>query len=90
MKSATDVWFENGEKAYKKGLYGRALSWLLKAAEQGDHRAMKRLGDMYYRGDGVKEDIGKALDWYRKAFHNGNGEAGRLEEQIIHVINLSI
>lgn len=83
-------WVENGEKAYKNGLYGRAFYWFRKAAEQGDDRALKRLGDMYYYGRGVEEHYGKALDYYQAAEANGNAQAGYLYDQVLHVINLSI
>lgn len=90
MKNETNQWLENGENAYKKGLYEKAFMWFQKAAQQDDHRALKRLGDMYYYGNGVEEDYGKALDYYQAAEAKGNQEAGRLYEQVLHVINLSI
>ena len=67
-----------------------AFKWIYKAAEQGEPDAQKALGDFYSRGVGVEQDDVKALDWYRKAAQQGNGEAGRIEEQIIHAIELSI
>lgn len=90
MENESDKWFENGEKAYEKGLYGRALKWFSKAAEQGDDRALKRLGDMYFYGYGVEEHYGKAMDYYHAAKLKGNSHAGYLYNQVLHVINLSI
>lgn len=82
--------YRKGMKAYRARCYQNALSWLRLAADHGHPDAQKAVGDIYSRGDGVKEDLGKALDWYRKAFYNGNGEAGRLEEQICHMLELMI
>lgn len=90
MKNKDSLGFEDGEKAYKNGDYKKALLCFMKVAEQGDHRALKRLGDMYFYGYGVEEDYGKALDYYQAAQAKGNSEAERLYEQVLHVINLSI
>ena len=68
----------------------KAFQWVRKAAEQNEPDAQKALGDMYLRGEGVKADEIEALEWYRKADRNGNGEAGRLVEQMIHAHELSI
>lgn len=86
----TNKWFENGERAYEKGYYGKAFYWFKKAAQQGNHKAMKRLGDMYIHGRSVKKDDARALDWYREAAWKGDGEASYLFEQMIHAIELSI
>ena len=85
-----EQWIDNGEKAYKKGKYKTALQWFRKAAEQGDDRAMNRIGDLYFCGWGVKEDWVIAREWYDKAYDKGNAEAGRQIEKIIHIIELSI
>lgn len=90
MKRKSDKGFDDAERAYKAGAYKNALLWFKKVAEQGDHRALKRLGDMYFYGYGVEEDYGKALDYYQAAQAKGNSEAERLYEQVLHVINLSI
>jgi flagellar biosynthesis GTPase FlhF len=42
------------------------------AAEQGDSLAQARLGFMYERGDGVKQDYEEAIKWYRKAAEQGH------------------
>ena len=36
--------------------------------------AMLRIGDMYYRGIGVEEDINQALKWYTKAVTRNESE----------------
>lgn len=41
-------------------------------AMQGDISAQWRLGQMYYNGEGVRQDYTKAAEWYRKAAAHGN------------------
>ena len=48
---------------------------LLCAAERGDSRAQCDLGNAYYSGKGVKRDIAKAVEWWRKAAISGNAIA---------------
>ncbi|WP_101907611.1 tetratricopeptide repeat protein [Tenacibaculum dicentrarchi] len=43
-----------------------ALKWFEKAASNGRIESMKKLGDMYYYGNGVSEDDEKAFYWYKK------------------------
>jgi TPR repeat protein len=50
-------------------------SQLEEAAEQGDAEAQCKLGVMYANGQGVTQDYGKALEWYRKSAEQGNSEA---------------
>jgi len=46
----------------------KAVYWWQKAADKGDSKAMHRLGDAYFQGNGVKEkDLGKAAHYYRLA-----------------------
>ena len=49
-----------------------------KAAVQGDARAQYALGEMYYRGNGVEQDMSKALEWFEKAARQGHPEAQSL------------
>ena len=44
-----------------------ALEWLTKATDENDNDAMEMLGDMYYNGEGVEKDTGRAFQWYEKA-----------------------
>ena len=67
-----------------------AFKWISRAAEQDEPDAQKMLGDMYNRGEGVKEDGAAALEWYQRAYRNGNGEAGRIADQIVHALELMI
>ena len=53
----------------------QALSWLIKAAEQGNTEAQFQVGYMYSQGEGVKKDPTQAIAWFRKAADQGNDDA---------------
>ena len=61
--------------ARDRGDYETARKEFQMLAENGEDKAMVELGLMYHTGKGVKQDYGKAMDWYRKAFAKGNGDA---------------
>jgi TPR repeat protein len=46
--------------------YYEAMKWYEKAAACGDWIAMGNIGDMYFNGNGVKQDYDIALKWYTK------------------------
>ena len=46
-----------------------------KAANQNDTESQMILGDIYYDGDGVKENKTEAIKWYQKAAENNNSRA---------------
>ena len=48
---------------------------LLKLAEEGDAEAQNELGDCYYFGEKIEEDIDQAVIWYLKAASQGNDDA---------------
>jgi TPR repeat protein len=43
------------------------MDWYLKAAEQNDEPAQFDIGAMYYNGEGIKQDLIKAFEWFSKA-----------------------
>ena len=53
----------------------REFKKTVEAASQNDPAAQLRLGDFYLQGLGTEPNTTHALDWYRKAFQNGNAEA---------------
>ena len=55
--------------------YMEALSWYLKAAEQGSMKAQFNLGEMYCKGTGVPQDLVQALKWFGLAAIAGHEEA---------------
>ena len=46
---------------------GEAFGWYLKAAEQGDVEAQRKLASMYEDGLGVEKDSAMALFWLQKS-----------------------
>lgn len=58
---------------YSKGLGDikkndvKAFNWVLKAAQKGDHDAMKLLADFYEYGTGTERNATKAAEWRAKA-----------------------
>ena len=52
-----------------------ALQNLQHRAERGDRPAQMELADKYCSGAGVKKNIFKCAEWYRKAANLGNGVA---------------
>ncbi|MBR4637022.1 MAG: SEL1-like repeat protein [Bacteroidales bacterium] len=50
-----------------------AHKWFLKAAEQGNGRALNAVGNDYANGvGGVEKDLNEAIKWYRKSAEQGN------------------
>ncbi len=49
-----------------------ALSWLTKAAMQGDVQAQSELARMYRMGDGVEQDFVEMARWYQEAAETGD------------------
>jgi TPR repeat protein len=58
--------FERGYTAYKAENYTEAAKWLLRAAKQGNAEAQFNLGFMYFAGQGVAQDYGKARNGFTK------------------------
>ncbi|MBO7539863.1 MAG: sel1 repeat family protein [Prevotella sp.] len=52
--------------------FEKAAEWYQKAAEIGLDAAQWRLGELYARGLGVKQDINKAIEFRTKAAEQGN------------------
>ncbi|OHC74829.1 MAG: hypothetical protein A3G18_10315 [Rhodospirillales bacterium RIFCSPLOWO2_12_FULL_58_28] len=62
---AADI--EPGMAAYDAGDYATALKEFLPLAEQGHANSQHRLGNIYQKGLGVKQDIQQAIKWYKRA-----------------------
>lgn len=56
----------------KESNYPKALYWAQRAANQGYDFGMFELGNIYYEGHGVTQDIPKAKEWFRRASEKGN------------------
>jgi len=59
-------WYYNGENGLRKSPTD-AVTWYLKAAEEGNDLALRKLGEMFEFGEGVAPDHEKALEWIGKA-----------------------
>jgi hypothetical protein len=67
--------FAAGVRAYEAGDYAAAHAAWLPIAERNDVAAMRNIGHLYRWGQGVEQDIHKALDWYRRAAELGFSRA---------------
>ncbi|KAG0061151.1 hypothetical protein BGZ90_003699 [Linnemannia elongata] len=55
--------------------YSTAMSWFLKAANQGNAPAQCNVGSLYENGHGVPQNFQQAMVWYLKAANQGNAPA---------------
>lgn len=66
-KLLSNVLYQNGSN----NLNHQTLKALRQAASQNQARAMTKIGDCYYKGQGVHQDYAKAAYWYTKAARLG-------------------
>jgi len=52
-----------------------AIEMYLKAAEAGEVKYMKKIGNLYMQGGAVGQDYSKAIFWHKKAAEKGDAEA---------------
>ena len=71
--AAADI--KGGQAAILKGDFSGAFKEFMEDAEKGVTHAQAAVGVMLHLGQGIKQDLKKALFWYRKAGENGY-EAG--------------
>jgi TPR repeat protein len=62
-------------EAFAQKDYQQAVSWLRKAADQGDADAQNGMGLTYRDGLGVPQDYAQAMNWFRKAADQGYADA---------------
>ncbi len=67
--------FEQGLAAQKRGDFTAAYRIWHPLAERGDGAAQNAVGLLYDNGEGVPQDHGRALAWYRKAARQGHADA---------------
>ncbi len=63
---AIAVYYLNGSGGYRQDS-AKGVRLLLKSAELGHERAMYAIGRRYEHGDGVSQDMNKAIYWYEQA-----------------------
>ncbi len=64
--------FQRALAARLNGDFDSLFSEMNKLAEQGYAKAQFRLGWLYERGVGVRQDYAKAREWYERAMQNGD------------------
>lgn len=64
--------FHTGYDAFRLGDYATALEEWIPLAEQGNDSAQLHLGFLYHDGNGVQQDYGMAVRFFRLAAVNGN------------------
>jgi TPR repeat protein/uncharacterized caspase-like protein len=71
----TKTSLERGLSAYRRQAWAEAMTWLRRAADQGDAHAQYSVGILYRHGWGIPQDYSQAMVWYRKAADQGWTEA---------------
>jgi len=66
---------DEARAAHSRGDHLRAIALLVPLANAGNPEAQTRLGLMYFRGQGVREDDDAAFAWMRKAAVQGHAQA---------------
>lgn len=75
---------------YRKGRWGvdaaaqDAVTWFERAAKQGNRDAMINLAEMYYTGEEINVDYGKALALFTEAHEKGASRAARYLAKIYY------
>lgn len=63
--------FEKADRLYNQGDFYEALKLFVELSRNGDTSAMDRVGSIYADGEGVKKNISKAIEWYKKSVASG-------------------
>ena len=67
--------FQKGLTAARNGDFATALREWTPLAQQGNAAAQNNLGLMYKKGDGVTQDYGTAVEWFKLAAKQGHARA---------------
>lgn len=73
--AGSPVPFNTGFEAYVQEEYEAAVEVFTPLAEQGSPEAQFYLGVMHENGHGVRKNIDRAMDWYRRAAGQGHDGA---------------
>jgi TPR repeat protein len=65
-----------------------AVKFFLLGAEKGCPSSKYKLGYCYYNGDGVEEDVDKALEWFQKAIINNNDNENNCISKSLYAIGI--
>jgi TPR repeat protein len=75
MKKSVINSYETAKKYYQNKNYKKAYEIFLDLAEAGNTDAQVSLGNMFYHGDGVEQDIESAYKWLERAAYQNDKEA---------------
>jgi len=75
VQSQEEIDFLIAEKAYARGDFASAVSYLRKSANAGYAPAQNNLGLAYEAGEGVHVDMNEAFKWYLKSANQDYAEA---------------
>jgi TPR repeat protein len=64
-----------GSDRYNAGDFMGAYAKWRDASDQGDTRAMRSIGWLYEKGQGVQQNYAEAMRWFRKAADGGDVDA---------------
>lgn len=74
-----------GQILREEGRKKDALRWFIKAGEQGQGWAAYLAGEMYENGEGTKQDIDKAIQWYTASAKTTNAYASHARDALIRL-----
>lgn len=77
--------YENGWSGAPQDL-SKALDLYFKSAEQGNYFSQKRLGIIYFKGEGIEVNTTLGSKYLQKAANNGDKEAKLLLEDVLYPI----
>jgi curved DNA-binding protein CbpA len=80
---------KDAETAYSNQDYEKALSLYMKLAEKGDTNARFNIGEMYYKGHGIPQDIVQAHMWFTLATTNEDDKARRFLNELTQKMTLA-
>jgi len=75
--------FDDGMTAYRSGDFKRAFDEFHQLAIAGHETAQFNLGVLYYRGEGTKRDLVKALGWIELSTQHGDADNIKAQEILI-------
>lgn len=68
---------EDGIKFHARASFAKAIAAFERASEKGSAQAQRRLGFMYYHGEGVAQDNKRAVTMFESAAKAGDAESAR-------------
>jgi TPR repeat protein len=82
--SAAENLFDQGLSAYKGKQFSQAAELFRKACDGGERKGCHDLGLMYYKGEGVSQDLNRAAGLYKRACDAG-GVGGCLDLGLMYL-----